>query len=101
MRKLYEGSEGSVKMVGMVIGVLVTLIISILILYSIAASVDTSGVDTKINDNVFPNSTRYEGTPSANASTDILDQSATFFTIAPILAIVIIAVVIIGYVTRM
>jgi len=90
MQRLKDNEAGSVKMVGMVVGILVTLIIAVLIFYNIAASIDTSTIDSELT-----------GTPAANASGDTLDQAATFFTIAPILAIVIVAVVIIGYVTRM
>jgi len=88
LRKLNE--TGSVKMVGMVVGILVTLVIAVLIFYNVAGSIDADDIDDDLT-----------GTPAENATTDTLDQAATFFTIAPILAIVIVAVVIIGYVTRM
>jgi len=90
LRDIKTDENGNVKMIGMVVGVLVTLIIAVLIFYNVAGSIDTTTIDADLT-----------GTPSANATTDTLDQAATFFTIAPILAIVIVAVVIIGYVTRM
>lgn len=76
-------------MVGAAVGLLITLIIVVLIYYNIAASIDTTGIDAKL-----------PGTPAANATEQINDQAATFFTIAPIIAIVIVAVVVIGYVQR-
>ena len=76
-------------MVGMIVGILVTLMIAVLIFYNIAASIDTTSIDADLT-----------GTPAANATDDTLDQAATFFTIAPIIAIVIVAVVILSYVGK-
>ena len=93
MKPLYKDDNADTKMVGMVVGVLVTLIISILVFYNIAASIDTTTVDSSFGvDN--------NETPAGNATTEILDQSQTFFAIAPIIAIVIVAVVILAYVSR-
>jgi len=87
---LKKNDSGNVQMVGMVVGLLITIIIAVLIFYNVAGSIDTTTIDAELT-----------GTPAANATDDTLDQAATFFTIAPILALVIIAVIIIGYVTRM
>lgn len=89
MRPILKNDEADVKMIGAVVGILVTLIIAVLVFYNIAASIDTTSVDADL-----------EGTPSANATEDTLDQTATFFSIAPIIAIVIVAVVILGYVSK-
>ena len=93
MKPILKDNDADVKMIGMVVGLLVTIIISILIFYNIAASVDTTTIDT--NFGVGNNET-----PAANASDNILSQSATFFSIAPIIAIVVVAVVILAYVSR-
>ena len=85
LRKLDE--KGNVQMVGAVVGILVTLIIAVLVFYNVAGSIDTTSIDADLT-----------GTPSANATDDTLDQAATFFTIAPIIAIVIVAVIILKYV---
>jgi len=74
-------------MVGQAVGLLITLIIVVLVYYNIAASVDTTGIDAKL-----------PGTPAGNATTGINTQAATFFTIAPIIVLVIVAVVVISYV---
>ena len=103
MRKLLSNDNAEIKMIGMIVGILVTLIISILILYNVAGNIDTTSADENIRQNVYgEGGTTYKNgtTFAANASTNVLDQSATFFTIAPILAVVIVAVVIIGYVNR-
>jgi len=89
LRKFLDNQEGNVKMVGAVVGILVTLIIAVLVFYNIAGSIDASSVDSDLT-----------GTPAQNATDDTLDQAGTFFTIAPIIAIVIVAVVILGYVSR-
>jgi len=76
-------------MVGAAVGLLITLIIVVLIYYNIAASINTTAVDALL-----------PGTPAGNATANINSQASTFFTIAPIIAIVIVAVVVIGYVQR-
>ena len=89
MRTLLQNKEGSIKMIGAVVGILVTLIIAVLVFYNIAASIDTTSIDADLT-----------GTPAANATDATLDQAGTFFSIAPIIAIVIVAVVILGYVSK-
>ena len=89
MKKLIENDEADVKMIGAVVGILVTLIIAVLVFYNIAGSIDTTSIDAGLT-----------GTPAANATDATLDQSATFFAVAPIIAIVVVAVVILGYVSR-
>jgi len=89
MKSFLKNDEADVKMIGMVVGILVTLIIAVLVFYNIAGSIDTTGIDADLT-----------GTPAANATEDTLDQSATFFSIAPIIAIVVVAVVILGYVSK-
>jgi len=88
-KSFVKDDEADVKMVGMVVGILVTLIIAVLVFYNIAGSIDTTSIDSDLT-----------GTPAANATDDTLDQASTFFTIAPIIAIVIVAVVILGYVSK-
>lgn len=92
MRKLLKNTEGNVKMIGAVAGILIMLIISILIFYNIIVSIDYTTVDADVG--------MTQTTDAHNASTDLTDQAATFFTIAPIVAIVIVAVVILGYVSK-
>lgn len=89
LRKLHTNEDADVRMIGGVVGILVTLIVAVLVFYNIAGSVDTTGIDAGLT-----------GTPAANATTDTLDQAATFFQIAPIIAIVVVAVVILNYVGR-
>jgi len=80
-------------MVGSAVGLLITLIIVVLIYYNISASsIQPVGTDTSWASQMH--------NASRNATGNVDSQAATFFTIAPIIAVVIVAVVIIGYVQR-
>jgi len=89
LKPFLKDEEADVKMVGAVVGIFVTLMIAVLVFYNIAGSIDATTTDSSLT-----------GTPTANATNDTLDQAATFFQIAPIIGIVIVAVVILGYVSR-
>ena len=92
LERLIKNDDADVKMIGAVVGILITLIIAVLVFYNIAGTLDTTTIDANIGGT--------NNTPAANATEDTLDQSATFFQIAPIIAIVVVAVVILGYVNR-
>jgi len=115
MKKFISNENADVRMVGMVVGLLITIIISVLIFYNIAGSMDYTTANENVAENVYGLTdgvgTDLNGTssdweqfnatvPASNASDENLDQAATFFQIAPIIAIVIVAVVILGYVSR-
>jgi len=107
MRKFIADESADVKMIGAVVGILVTLIVAVLVFYNIAGSIDTTTIDSNFGDYGLG---RYAqggsleqingSTPADNATTDTLAQAATFFSVAPIIAIVVVAVVILGYVGR-
>ena len=90
--KLLKNTEGNVKMIGAVAGILIMLIVSILVFYNVMVSIDYTDVDSNIG--------AAHTQEALNASNATMNQAATFFTIAPIVAIVIVAVVILGYVSR-
>ena len=92
MRSLLHDKHADIKMVGAVVGILVTLIVAVLVFYNIAGSIDTTTIDASIGGT--------NTTPAANATDETLSQASTFFSIAPIIAIVVVAVVILGYVSR-
>lgn len=91
-QSITKDDKAQMQMVGAAIGLFITIIVCILIYYNISAStIQTaakSGVGLK---NQAINA-------SINATNQINNQAATFFTIAPIIGIVIVAVVVIGYV---
>ena len=87
--RTFKNKLAQMGMVGAAIGLLITLIIAVLVYYNVSASIDTTTIDASLN-----------GSPAANATENTNDQASTFFTIAPIIVIVIVAVVVIGYVQR-
>ena len=89
MRKLLRNKEADSRMITLVIGIMITLAISILIFYNIMGNIDTTTIDSDLT-----------GTPAANATNEVLDQAEVFYTLAPLIVIVIVAVVIIGYVSK-
>ena len=105
MRKLLSDKHADMKMIGGVIGLFVTLLIAIMVLYSIAGSLDPNSLDsslfgkkTGVGDGL--GNEQFNQTPADNATSPILNQAETFFTIAPIIGIVIVAVIILMYVGR-
>ena len=110
MRILTGNNEADTKMITMVIGLLIVIAISVLIFYNIQASIDYTNVNNDIAENVYgltyPAATpalnaSYNNTaPATNASENLNDQAATFYQLAPLIAVVIVAVVIIGYVSK-
>ena len=107
LQSLLKNDEADVKMIGAVVGILITLIIAVLVFYNIAGSIDTTSIDSNFGE--YGQGRYAKGgsleqingsRPAANATQDTLDQTATFFQIAPIIAIVVVAVVILGYVNR-
>lgn len=101
MKPLHDDDTANVKMIGTVVGILITIIIAVLIFYNIAGSIDVSSLDEDVaaakGETGWPATNSTEATNATNA---ILDQSETFFTIVPIVAIVIVAAVVIGYVSK-
>ncbi len=97
MRKLLKQNNAQMSYIGAAMGLFITLIIVVLIYYNIAASIDTSAVDQKLGWNGSAPDLHH---PAQNATNAINGQAQTFFTIAPIIGIVIVAVVVIGYVQR-
>lgn len=88
--KFFSNEEADTKMIGTVVGLLVMIFVSILVFYNIMGSLDAHTLDTSV--------LGAETSPVENATNNTLTQAATFYTIAPIIAIVIVAVVILRYV---
>jgi len=92
-RQFIHEDKGQMQMVGAAVGLFITIIICILIYYNITASTQqTPGTDTS-RASQLRNASR-------NATSKINSQAATFFTIAPIIGVVIVAVVVISYVKQ-
>lgn len=89
MQRRRMNDHGQMQMVGAAVGLFITLIVAVLIYFNIAGTIDTTTIDAN-----------FAGTPAANATDATNSQASTFFTIAPIIGVVIVAVVIIGYVNK-
>jgi len=103
MKKLISDNNADVKMIGAVVGILITLIIAVLVFYSVASGVGSDLTTLDTNSAAATNKgadAQANTTYVTNATNDALDQAATFFQIAPIIAIVVVAVVILGYVGK-
>ena len=103
-RKLLHHNNGEASAVTAVISFLIVLGISVLLVYNIFGAVQPSAdLEHKVNlaRGYTEGLNEYNNTTSAgNATGEILSQAATFYQVAPILAIVIIAMVIIAYVKK-
>lgn len=48
MRKFLENKAGNVQTIGAAVAILVTIMVSVLIVYNIAASIDANDIDTDL-----------------------------------------------------
>ena len=99
MKKFLKDENANIQMIGTVVGIFVTLIIAVLVLYNVLGSIDYSTVDDNLADQLTNDGVNDEAY-AENASVALMDQSNTFFTIAPIIGVVVVAVIILGYVSR-
>ena len=103
--KLIKNKDANIKMLGGVLALFITLAIGILVAYNVVSSINSRTLDVDApwgydtDQSATPNVAR-NNTPAQNATNATLSQMSTFFTIAPIIGIVIVAVVILGYVSR-
>ena len=93
MKKLWNNKDANVATIILAVATAVTIAISILIVYSILGGVDTTTIDANFGGNTT--------TPAANATNSLTAGLGTFYTIAPIYIVVLIAVAIIGAVMGM
>lgn len=93
MRKLLKDNSADVKMVGAIVALLITLAASVLIFYNFMSGIDTTTIDANFGG--------ANTTPAANATNQILNQAGLFYTIAPMIAIIIVAVVILAYIKKL
>ena len=96
-RLAIHDNHAQMNMIGAAVGTLITIIICVLIYYNISGSTYST-----VTINAAQAQTTYGKAVNAsqNASDNINSQAATFFTIAPIIAVVIVAVVVISYVKQ-
>jgi len=93
MRKLLHNNHGNMATVITAIAVAIAIAIGIIITYSVLGSTDTSTIDSNLQSELGWGT---GFTPAGNATTSLVTGLGTFFTIAPIYLVVLIAVAIIG-----
>jgi len=97
LRNLKEDKKANVDMVLTAVIAAVMFAIAIPILFSILGGLDYTSMDSMNISSEAGNGTAIAGdTPATNASTNILTNLETFFTIGPIYIVVVAAVGIIG-----
>ena len=97
LRNLIKNRSGDM---GAVLAAVVTacvLAISIVVVWNIMGAIDASDADTEINDNVFGNASSTNIKYAQNSTDSITENLETFYSIIPIVLIVISAVAIMGY----
>jgi len=96
MRELKKNTHGSLAAMGAAIAIIVTLMISLVIVYSIVSSINPRTIDIKAQGNGMPGTRSDAG----NATNSTISGLNTFYTLAPLIIVVIAAVIILAYVTR-
>jgi len=86
MRKLNENKNANVQLILMAVVAAVVIAISVLIIFPVIGGLDTTTIDAKFTGS----------TPSLNASTNLVQNLETFYSISPIYIVVLAAVGIIG-----
>lgn len=105
MRKLFRNTHGN-ALIGAAVAIFVTIMVSIVIYFSIAGSIDNQDLDYRIAENIFNDPAggnddyRNNTTFAANATTSVNNQMETFYSIAPLIGIIVVAVIVLMYVSR-
>jgi len=96
MRSLSDHKRGSVDIILMAVVASIVIAVSLIIVFSVVSGLDTTTADANIAANIYTNTSAYGGTPAANASSDLVSNLETFYTISPIYLVVLAAVAIIA-----
>ena len=101
MRKLLKNQHGDLNMILSSIVVAITLAISIIVVLNVLGAIDAGDTDGRVAEAMgwTSGTDQYNATlPMTNATTDLQTNIETFYTVAPIVLIVMAAVGILGYV---
>ena len=101
MRKLWKNNHADMNMILTAIVLAIVFAIGLIVVWNVMGSLDNSTVDENIRTNVYnEGGTTYKNgtTYAANATDDLQDNLETFFTVGPIVLIVVAAVGILSYV---
>jgi len=95
MRKLLGNNQADLNMILGAIVVAITLAISVIIVWNVVAAVDPGTIDSSVEAAIQETSGFQDVT---NSTDDLNTNIETFYTVAPIVLIVMAAVGILGYV---
>ena len=96
MRKLLNNKDGDLNMILTSIIIAIMLAISLLVVFNVLSAVNPGDIDESVAEAAGRNTT--SDTSATNATEDLQTNIETFYTVAPIMLIVIAAVGILGYV---
>jgi len=96
MRKLLRNDRADMNMILAAIIMAITLAIGLIVIYNVVGSIDASTIDTTIR--TFQGEEENGTGPMGNATSDLVTNINTFYTVGPIALIVVAAVGILSYV---
>ena len=98
MRQLFKNKEGNVQMIIMAIVAAITIAVSVVIVYSVMQGFATTNtnIDETLQKNMGYNASSSKTRPAYNASVQLQNNLDTFYTLSPILVVVLAAVGIIA-----
>lgn len=98
MKKLLKNSDGDMNMILTAVVLAITFAIGLIIMFNVLGSVggDLTSLDSDVATAAGRNTT--SSTTATNATTDLQTNIETFFTVGPIVLIVVAAVGILSYV---
>ena len=98
MRSLTKRDDADMNMILTSIVLAITFAISIIVVWNVMASVDANDADDDIQTNIYGDGTITNIRPAHNATNDLISNLETFYTVGPIVLIVVAAVGILMYI---
>lgn len=94
MRKLLNNHEANIGTIILAVATAITIAVSILIVYSVLGGLSTTTIDRNLAAVLNRNTTTTK--PAGNATLSLIAGLGTFFTLAPIYLVVLVAIAIIS-----
>jgi len=98
MRNFWKDHSADTGLVMTAVVLAVVMAVSVILVFNVLGAITTDDVDEDIRENVYSETTATSIRPAYNASLDVESNLETFYTIAPIMLIVVAAVGILGYI---
>ena len=98
LRRFLQNKNADMNMIITAIILAIALGVGLLVVWNVLGTLDTDTVDSEISENIYGNASSWNIRPAYNASLELESNLETFYTVAPIVLIVVAAVGILGYV---